>query len=122
MRAGHPPKDSGRQRALLARLPLLLARLRGGRTGLHSRVLHRPATKPSTPTPASSKSGGDKIAGIAVHIGARVMSLAGAGEVLVSGTVKDLTAGAGLAFEARGAHVLKVVPGEWLLYRVGDGR
>ena len=46
------------------------------------------------------------------------MSLAGAGEVLVSGTVKDLTAGAGLDFEPRGAHVLKGVPGEWVLHRV----
>jgi class 3 adenylate cyclase len=60
---------------------------------------------------------GDKAAGIAVHIGARVMSNAGAGEVLVSGTVRDLTAGAGLAFEPRGVHALKGVPGEWLLYR-----
>jgi class 3 adenylate cyclase len=61
--------------------------------------------------------GGDKVAGIAVHIGARVMAQAGAGEVLVSGTVKDLTAGAGLGFEPRGTHVLKGVPGEWVLYR-----
>jgi len=61
---------------------------------------------------------GDKVAGIAVHIGARVMGLAGAGEVLVSGTVKDLTAGAALDFEPRGAHVLKGVPGEWVLHRV----
>jgi class 3 adenylate cyclase len=52
-----------------------------------------------------------------VHIGARVMSHAGAGEVLVSGTVRDLTAGAGLTFEPRGVHALKGVPGEWLLYR-----
>jgi class 3 adenylate cyclase len=61
--------------------------------------------------------GGDKVAGIAVHIGARVMAQAGAGEVLVSGTVKDLTAGAGLHFEPRGTHSLKGVPGEWVLYR-----
>ena len=40
-----------------------------------------------------------------------------AGEVLVSGTVKDLTAGAGLSFEPRGTHVLKGVPGKWILYR-----
>ena len=64
---------------------------------------------------------GDKVAGIAVHIGARVMSQAGAGEVLVSATVKDLTAGAGLNFEPRGAHVLKGVPGEWELYRAIAG-
>jgi class 3 adenylate cyclase len=64
---------------------------------------------------------GDKVAGIAVHIGARVMGLAGAGEVLASGTVKDLTAGAGLGFEPRGAHVLKGVPGEWVLHRVVAG-
>ena len=46
------------------------------------------------------------------------MSLAGAGEVLVSGTVKDLSAGAGFDFEPRGAQVLKGVPGEWVLHRV----
>ena len=63
------------------------------------------------------EAGGDKVAGIAVHIGARVMAQAGAGEVLVSGTVKDLTAGAGLSFEPRGVHVLKGVPGEWALHR-----
>ena len=60
---------------------------------------------------------GAKVAGIAVHIGARVMAQAAASEVLVSGTVKDLTAGAGLSFEPYGVHVLKGVPGEWLLYR-----
>jgi class 3 adenylate cyclase len=64
---------------------------------------------------------GDKVAGIAVHTGARVMAQAGAGEVLVSATVKDLTAGAGLAFESRGVHVLKGVPGEWALYRAVAG-
>jgi class 3 adenylate cyclase len=64
------------------------------------------------------ESSGDKVAGIAVHIGARVMSQAGEGEVLVSGTVKDLSAGAGFDFEPRGAHVLKGVPGEWVLHRV----
>jgi len=67
------------------------------------------------------EAGGDKVAGIAVHIGARVMGLAGAGEVLVSGTVKDLTAGAGLGFEPRGVHTLKGVPGEWVLYRAMSG-
>ena len=67
------------------------------------------------------ESSGDKVAGIAVHIGARVMSLAGSGEVLVSGTVKDLSAGAGFDFEPRGAHVLKGVPGEWVLHRVIAG-
>jgi class 3 adenylate cyclase len=61
---------------------------------------------------------GDKVGGIAVHIGARVASAAGAGEVLVSNTVKDLVAGSGITFENRGVHVLKGVPGEWPLYRV----
>jgi pimeloyl-ACP methyl ester carboxylesterase len=61
---------------------------------------------------------GDKLGGIAVHIGARVASLASAAEVLVSGTVKDLVAGSGLAFEDRGQHVLKGVPGDWRLYAV----
>jgi pimeloyl-ACP methyl ester carboxylesterase len=63
---------------------------------------------------------GDKLSGIAMHIGARVATLAGAGEVLVSGTVKDLTAGSGIAFEGRGAQVLKGVPGEWPLYAVSS--
>jgi pimeloyl-ACP methyl ester carboxylesterase/class 3 adenylate cyclase len=60
---------------------------------------------------------GDKVSGMAVHIGARVMSLAGSGEVWVSGTAKDLVAGSGIQFEACGAHALKGVPGEWLLHR-----
>jgi len=63
---------------------------------------------------------GDKLSGIAVHIGARVAGLAGAGEVLVSGTVKDLVAGSGIAFEDRGVQVLKGVPGEWRIYAVAS--
>ena len=63
----------------------------------------------------------DKLSGIAVHTGARVASLAGAGEVLVSGTVKDLVAGSGIKFEDRGAHVLKGLPGEWRLFAVVSG-
>jgi class 3 adenylate cyclase len=56
------------------------------------------------------------IGGIAVHTGARVSAEAGPGEVLVSGTVKDLVAGSGIAFEDRGIHRLKGVPGEWRLF------
>jgi class 3 adenylate cyclase len=59
---------------------------------------------------------GADIRGIAVHIGARIAARAGAGEVLVSGTVKDLVAGSGLEFEERGEHELKGVPGTWRLY------
>jgi class 3 adenylate cyclase len=59
---------------------------------------------------------GEKVGGIAVHIGARVAALARPGEVLVSNTVKDLVAGSGLVFEERGTHALKGVPGEWRLY------
>ena len=59
---------------------------------------------------------GDDLAGLAVNIGARVGALAGAGEVLVSQTVKDLVVGSGIDFEDRGAHTLKGVPGEWRLY------
>ena len=59
---------------------------------------------------------GKKLAGIAVHIGARVMSLARPNEVLVSSTVRDLVAGSGLHFESRGSHVLKGVDGEWNLF------
>jgi len=61
---------------------------------------------------------GDKVGGIAVHIGARVASLARAGEVLVSSTVKDLVAGSGISFEDRGTQTLKGVPGEWRLFAV----
>ncbi len=56
---------------------------------------------------------GDDIAGIAVHIGARVAALAGPGDVLVTSTVRDLVAGSGIEFAARGTHELKGVPGEW---------
>jgi class 3 adenylate cyclase len=63
---------------------------------------------------------GDAVRGIAVHIGARVASLAGPGEVFVSNTVKDLVAGSGLTFEDRGEHELKGVPDRWHLYAVGS--
>jgi pimeloyl-ACP methyl ester carboxylesterase len=63
---------------------------------------------------------GEKLGGIAVHTGARVAALAGAGEVLVSGTVKDLVAGSGIKFVERGTHALKGVPGEWPLYAVAS--
>jgi class 3 adenylate cyclase len=59
---------------------------------------------------------GDDVGGIAVHIGARVAALAGAGEVLVSSTVKDLVAGSGLSFGARGSQTLKGIPGEWQIF------
>ena len=61
---------------------------------------------------------GEGVAGIAVHIGARVASLAGADEVLVSSTVKDLVTGSSLAFAERGSYELKGVPGTWRIYRV----
>jgi class 3 adenylate cyclase len=59
---------------------------------------------------------GDDLAGMAVHIGARVAAIAGPGEVLVSSTVKDLVLGSGLEFEDRGMHALKGVEGEWHLF------
>ena len=62
----------------------------------------------------------DKVTGLAVVIGARVAALAAGGEVLVSQTVKDLVAGAGVEFEERGEHELKGVPGTWRLYEVAD--
>ena len=61
---------------------------------------------------------GDDVGGIAVHIGARVAAMAGAGQVLVSSTVKDLVAGSGLQFEDRGSHTLKGVADEWRLFAV----
>jgi class 3 adenylate cyclase len=63
---------------------------------------------------------GAKLAGLAVSVGARVSATAGPGEVLVSGTVRDLVAGSGIRFEDRGAHGLKGVPGEWRIYSVLD--
>jgi class 3 adenylate cyclase len=61
---------------------------------------------------------GDHVAGMTVHIGARVSSLAGTGEVLVSSTVKDLVAGSSVEFANRGEHELKGVPGTWRLFAV----
>jgi class 3 adenylate cyclase len=65
---------------------------------------------------------GDDLGGIAVHIGARVADCAAPGEVLVSGTVKDLVFGSGIEFEDRGARSLKGVPGEWRLFAADPGR
>ncbi len=65
---------------------------------------------------------GDNVRGIAVHVGARVASLAGPSEVLVSSTVKDLVAGSGLVLEDVGEHELKGVPDQWRLYRVVSGQ
>ena len=59
-----------------------------------------------------------QIAGIAVHIAARVMALAGNGQVLVSGTVKDLVVGSSIRFADRGSHPLRGIPGEWRLFEV----
>ena len=61
---------------------------------------------------------GPKVGGIAVHIGARVAAMAGADEVWVSSTAKDLVAGSGLRFADRGAHGLKGIPGDWRLFAV----
>ncbi|MGH2626341.1 MAG: adenylate/guanylate cyclase domain-containing protein, partial [Anaerolineales bacterium] len=62
---------------------------------------------------------GERIAGIAVHVAARIAGTAGPGEVLVSSTVRDLTAGSGLTFGDRGVHALKGVPTEWRIYMAG---
>jgi class 3 adenylate cyclase len=62
----------------------------------------------------------NKVAGLAVVIGARVAALASGGEVLISQTVKDLVAGAGIDLEEHGEHELKGVPGTWRLYEVAD--
>lgn len=63
---------------------------------------------------------GEDIGGMAVNIGARIGALAGADEVVVSSTVKDLVVGSGISFSDRGAHELKGVPGEWRLFAVRD--
>ena len=64
---------------------------------------------------------GADLAGIAVHIGARVGGVATAGEVWTSRTVRDLVAGSGLVFSDRGVHSLKGVPEEWRLYAAERG-
>jgi class 3 adenylate cyclase/pimeloyl-ACP methyl ester carboxylesterase len=64
----------------------------------------------------------DDIAGLAVHIGARICALATAGEILVSSTVRDLVVGSGLEFEDRGSHKLKGVPGEWRVFAASSRR
>lgn len=61
---------------------------------------------------------GDDIGGIGVHIGARVGALAGANEVLVSSTLRDLVIGSGLEFTDRGPDQPKGVPGEWRLFAI----
>src|SRR6185312_8674058 len=61
---------------------------------------------------------GDDVGGMAVNIGARIGALADAGEVRVSGTVKELVVGSGLEFAPRGTHTLKGAPGEWDLFAV----
>jgi class 3 adenylate cyclase len=61
---------------------------------------------------------GDDVAGVAVHVGARVTALAGTAEILVSGTVRDLVLGGSFSFEDRGRHALKGVDGEWPLLAV----
>jgi len=71
------------------------------RAGLHTGEIERSA---------------GQVGGIAVHIGARVAATAGAGETIVSSTVKDIVTGSGIAFADRGMHSLKGVPGEWRLY------
>ena len=118
----------------------LLARYRGTRstppatgswppsTVRLGRSVARPPRRPPCATSASRSAPGlhtgecemvdDKVRGIAVHTGARVASLAGPGEVLVSQTVKDLVAGSGLTFEDAGEHELKGIPDRWRLYRV----
>jgi class 3 adenylate cyclase len=62
---------------------------------------------------------GEDVGGIAVHVAARISALSGAGEVLVSSTVRDLAAGSGIEFAPAGRHDLKGVADEWDVYRVG---
>jgi len=65
---------------------------------------------------------GEDLGGLAVHIGARVSALAGAGEIAVSSTVKELVVGSGIQFADTGEHELKGVPGSWRIYTLGEHR
>lgn len=73
------------------------------RTGLHTGEVER---------------SGDDVAGLAVHLAARIMAMAGAGEILVSRTVRDLVIGSELVFSERGEHELKGIPDRWAIYAV----
>jgi class 3 adenylate cyclase len=64
--------------------------------------------------------GNADVGGIAVHIAARIMALADPGEVFVSSTVRELVVGSGIAFQPRGLHQLKGVPGNWQLFAAGE--
>jgi class 3 adenylate cyclase/pimeloyl-ACP methyl ester carboxylesterase len=64
----------------------------------------------------------EDLAGLAVHIGARVSAVAGPGEIVVSSTVKELVVGSNMQFTDRGEHELRGVPGSWHLYALGRGR
>lgn len=64
---------------------------------------------------------GDDVAGLAVHIGARIAGLAGADQILVSASVPPLVAGSGIGFGEHGRHALKGVPGEWEVFAVDSG-
>ena len=64
---------------------------------------------------------GEDISGVAVHVGSRISALAGPCEVLVSSTVKDLTAGSGLVYEDAGAQKLKGIDEEWRVFRAVRG-
>jgi class 3 adenylate cyclase len=57
---------------------------------------------------------------MAVHVAVRIQGLAGAGDILVSSTVKDIVVGSGARFEDRGQHSLKGTPGEWRLFSLVD--
>ena len=59
-----------------------------------------------------------KLTGLTVHIASRISQRAEAGEILVSGTVKDLVAGSATHFDDRGSHALKGVPGDWPLFAI----
>jgi class 3 adenylate cyclase len=83
------------------------------RLGVHMRVgLHTGECE------MVGEAGDIKVCGIAPHIGAQVASVAAAGEILVSSTVKDLVAGSGIRFADKGAHTLAEVPGDWRLFAV----
>ncbi len=90
-------------RSIAAAMPMLGLEIRAG---LHTGEIERR---------------GDDVAGLAVHIAARVAALAAGGQVLVSRTVTDLVAGSGIAFDDLGEHELKGVPGTWRLYAAEAG-
>jgi class 3 adenylate cyclase len=115
--AGRVVKTTGD--GVLAVLPSASAALRAARNIRRSLALDGLEVRIGIHV-AESEARGDDVAGIGVHIAARIMGAASAGEILVSATIPAVAIGSGTEYEPRGVHTLKGVPGEWELFAAVD--